>query len=293
MTATTPLALTTTFSPPPACTTDTWYIEYVTGEYYYTTSISNSREGWYLSQGPTDWSSCFPSGYEATTAFYYSPGVCPSGYSIADSTVLSIGSNSETRATCCPSSFTAQPGDGMVWYSTNRCYSDNTDTDHVWTFTQGGTITSKTMSGGLNAKAVFVRWQDTDFQTTATAATDSKATSTGSTARNAVSSSGPLATATTPITDQSGSSQGGSSRAWIAGPVIGVVVGCALIALAATWYNRRRWRQKGPMGAQLPVIPSTEPPHHMAELYEEPKVFEAPCTPHHPGPFELPTTQQR
>lgn len=103
MTATTPLALTTTFSPPPACTTDTWYVEYVTGVYYYTTSISNSREGWYLSQGPTDWSSCFPSGYEATTAFYYSPGVCPSGYSIADSTVLSIGSSSETRATCCPS----------------------------------------------------------------------------------------------------------------------------------------------------------------------------------------------
>lgn len=190
-------------------------------------------------------------------------------------------------------SFTAQPGDDMVWYSTNRCYSDNTDTNHVWTFTQGGTITSKTMSGGLNAKAVFVRWQYTDFQTTATTTTDSKATSTGSTARNAVSSSGPLATATTPSTGQSGSSQGGSSRAWIAGPVIGVVVGCVLIALAATWYNRRRWRQKGPTGAELPVKPSTEPPHDMAELYQEPKVFEAPCKPAYSGPFELSTTQHR
>jgi hypothetical protein len=103
MTATTPLALTTTFSPQPECTTDTWYIEYVTGEYYYTTSIPNSLEGWYLSQGPTDWRSCFPSGYEAKTDFYYSPGVCPSGYSIASSSVLSIGVSSETRATCCPS----------------------------------------------------------------------------------------------------------------------------------------------------------------------------------------------
>ncbi|KAJ5480244.1 hypothetical protein N7530_005753 [Penicillium desertorum] len=290
MTATTPLALTTTFSPPPACTTDTWYIEYVKGVYYYTTSISNSLEGWFLSQGPTDWSSCFPSGYEATTAFYYSPGVCPSGYSIADSTVISIGISSETRATCCPSSFTAQHGDGMVWYSTNRCYSDNTDTNHVWTYTQGGTITSQTMSGGLNAKAVFVRWQETDFQTTAT--TDSKATSTGSTARNAISSSGPLATATTATTDQrGGSSQGGSSRAWIAGPVIGVVVGCALIALAATWYNRRRWRQKGSMGAEPSSKPPTDPPHDMAELYQDPKVFEAPCNHPYPGPFELPTTQ--
>lgn len=103
MTATTPLALTTTFTPPPACSTDTWYIEYVKGTYYYTTSISNSLEGWYLSQGPTDWSSCFPSGYQATTDFYYSPGVCPSGYSIASSEILSIGISSETRATCCPS----------------------------------------------------------------------------------------------------------------------------------------------------------------------------------------------
>ena len=103
MTATAPLPLTTTFSPPSACTTDTWYIEYVKGTYYYTTSISNSLEGWYFSQGPTDWSSCFPSGYEATTDFYYSPGVCPSGYSIASSSVLSIGVSSETRATCCPS----------------------------------------------------------------------------------------------------------------------------------------------------------------------------------------------
>jgi hypothetical protein len=103
MTVTTPLALTTTFSPPPDCFTDTWYIEYVTGEYYYTTSISNSLEGWYLSQGPTNWRTCFPSGYEATTDFYYSPGVCPSGYSIAKSSVLSIGVSSETRATCCPS----------------------------------------------------------------------------------------------------------------------------------------------------------------------------------------------
>lgn len=31
MTATAPLALTTTFSPPPSCSTDTWYIEYVKG----------------------------------------------------------------------------------------------------------------------------------------------------------------------------------------------------------------------------------------------------------------------
>ncbi|KAJ5965626.1 hypothetical protein N7481_012340 [Penicillium waksmanii] len=288
MTATTPLALTTTFSPPPECTTDTWYIEYVTGEYYYTTSISNSLEGWYLSQGPTDWRSCFPSGYEAKTDFYYSPGVCPSGYSIASSSVLSIGVSSETRATCCPSSFTAQTDDGMVWYSTNRCFSGNTDTAHAWTFTKGGTISSKTTAGGLNAKAVFIRWQETDFQTPAT----TTATTTDSTATSTGSSLGPSATATTAAAaaDQSSdSSQGGSSKAWIAGPVIGAVVACALIALATTWYNRRRWHQKGSTGSYY----SPQRPHHMAELYQEPKVVEAPSGAIQPGPIELPAAHHR
>ncbi|KAJ5159783.1 uncharacterized protein N7482_006787 [Penicillium canariense] len=290
MSAAAPLALTTTFSPPPACTTDTWYIEYVEGTYYYTTSISNSLEGWYLSQGPTDWRSCFPSGYEATTAFYYSPGVCPSGYSIASSTIISIGTSSETRATCCPSSFTAQTDDGLVWYSTNRCFSANTDTDYVWTFTKEGTISSKTTAGGLNAKAVFVRWQESDFQTPATTTTDSTATSTGSTARYTDSSSGPSATATAAATDQNtDSAQGGSSRAWIAGPVVGIVVACALIAFAATWYNGRRRRQKSPMGAYT----SPGLPHNRAELYQEPRVFEAPSGAIYPGPFELSATKHR
>lgn len=103
MSATTPLALTTTFSPPAACTTETWWVEYLTGSYYFTTSVTGPLSGWFFSQGPTDWSSCFPSGYQATTDFYYSPGVCPSGYSIASATTISLGTNTETRAACCPS----------------------------------------------------------------------------------------------------------------------------------------------------------------------------------------------
>ncbi|KAJ5396840.1 hypothetical protein N7509_004953 [Penicillium cosmopolitanum] len=298
MTVTTPLALTTTFSPPPDCFTDTWYIEYVTGEYYYTTSISNSLEGWYLSQGPTNWRTCFPSGYEATTDFYYSPGVCPSGYSIAKSSVLSIGVSSETRATCCPSSFTAQADNFLVWYSTNRCFSADTKMDHVWTFTQGGTVTSMTTSGGLNAKAVFIRWQETDLQTpattTATTTTGSTDTTTDSTATSTGLSSGPSATAATATAaaaaDQSSnSSQGGSSRAWIAGPVIGAAVACALIALVATWYNRRRWQQKNSTRSYY----SPQGPHRMAELYQEPKLAEAPSEAIYPGPIELPATHHR
>lgn len=103
MTATAPaVALTTVFSPPAACTTDTWYIEYLSGTNYYDTAIDASDSGWWLSQGPTDWSSCFPSGYATNTNSYFSPGVCPSGYWIASQSVDSINGNVETRATCCP-----------------------------------------------------------------------------------------------------------------------------------------------------------------------------------------------
>lgn len=192
--------------------------------------------------------------------------------------------------------FTAQNNNDFVWYSTNRCFSANTDMNNVWTFTKEGTISSKTTSGGLNAKAVFVRWQETDFQTPTTTTADSTATSTGSIARNTGLSSGPSATASTAAatstaaTDQSSdSSQGGSSKAWIAGPVIGVVVACALIAFAAAWYNRRRRRQKS--STEVDYSPKSR--HHMPELLgDEPKVFEAPSGAIYParGPVELPGT---
>ncbi|KAJ5633081.1 hypothetical protein N7490_009420 [Penicillium lividum] len=90
MTATTPIPLTTTFSPPPSCTTDTWFLEYLSSTYLYNTVISATSAEWCLSQGPEDWSSCFPSGYSPSTDFYYSPGVCPSGYTIATQSVASL-----------------------------------------------------------------------------------------------------------------------------------------------------------------------------------------------------------
>lgn len=182
------------------------------------------------------------------------------------------------------SGFTAQTDDGLVWYSTNRCFSVNTDTNHVWTVTKGGTETSITTSGGLNAKAVFVRWQETDFHTPAMTTTDSGATSTRT-------SLGPSATGKTSATDQkSDSSQEGSSRAWIAGPVIGAVVACTLIVFAAMWYNRRRWRQKN-LNAADSAPPA--PGYDIAELDEGPRVFEAPSGKIYSGPFELSSTNNK
>ncbi|KAJ5284795.1 hypothetical protein N7524_000101 [Penicillium chrysogenum] len=234
MTATTPLPLTTSFSPPAACTTNTWYIEYLSGTNYYDTVIKASDSGWWLSQGPTDWSSCFPSGYATNTNSYFSPGVCPSGYWIADQSVDSINDNVETRATCCPEGYSAQTENGIVWYSANRCTSTNTDLNHLWTFTKAGTTSSMRTANGINAKAIFIRWQpsDTARQT---------ATSTGVSLTASAAPSSMLSPTATSLSNTE--TDGKSSKAWIAGPVVGAVVAFAFITIAAIWYTRKRKQQ--------------------------------------------------
>ena len=102
MTSTGPLPLTTTFTPPPACTTNTWFIEYVSGTNYYTEIITGTDTSWWLSLGPTETGTCYPSGYQASTETYFSPGICPEGYWTAAQTVVTTDGDTETRGTCCP-----------------------------------------------------------------------------------------------------------------------------------------------------------------------------------------------
>jgi hypothetical protein len=85
------IPLTTTFTPSPSCLSD-----------YYT--FSNGE----FSLGPPQTSDCLPSGWQPTSQ-YFSPGLCPSGYLIACSTVVSIDALTETQATCCPTSYICAP----------------------------------------------------------------------------------------------------------------------------------------------------------------------------------------
>jgi hypothetical protein len=87
----TSIPLTTTFTPSPSCLSD-----------YYTFSSGE------LSLGPPQTSDCLPSGWKPTSQ-YFSPGLCPSGYTIACSTVVSIDTLTETQATCCPTSYICAP----------------------------------------------------------------------------------------------------------------------------------------------------------------------------------------
>ena len=166
----------------------------------------------------------------------------------------------------------------------------------MWTYNHGQSIANITTAGGINAKAVFIRWQATDFQTTTT--TVPSVISTGSVMRHIASISRPSATATSAVSVvDTSSSQSEPSRAWIAGPTIGAVIACAVIALVATWYNRRRWRQKDLVPMEYTSQPSQElayqPSDFMAELGQEPQVYEVPSEPIYSGPFELPAPKDR
>ncbi|KAJ5715229.1 uncharacterized protein N7483_012410 [Penicillium malachiteum] len=236
MTSTRPIALTTTFTPPPACTTNTWFIEYVSGTNYYTEIITGSDTSWWLSLGPTETGTCYPSGYQASTETYFSPGICPEGYWTAAQTVVTDDGDSETRGTCCPNNYVAQTETNLAWYTHNACTSYNPNPSQKWTFTKAETISSTTRADGINAQGISIRWKATDFPDKTTTS-DISTVSTTSVVFTAP-------TATNEVTQTTGSGKGLST-----GAKAGIVVGAAtcvlsLIAVAILLCIRRRQNQR-------------------------------------------------
>lgn len=60
---------------------------------------ANNDNQWFQYGQPTSTGACFPNSFEPFEGYYYSPGVCPSGYTPACS--AGVGT-STTQATCCP-----------------------------------------------------------------------------------------------------------------------------------------------------------------------------------------------
>jgi hypothetical protein len=82
-------ALTTTFTPSAGCLSEIYLDVLRAG-------------GPYATLGPSETSDCFPVGWRPDITARFSPGVCPSGYTVACSTAETIEYLSETTATCCP-----------------------------------------------------------------------------------------------------------------------------------------------------------------------------------------------
>jgi hypothetical protein len=86
--------LTTTFTPPPACRSPLFSVHSLSGSSFFIAGPADPT-------GP-----CFPSGYAGLISQYFSPGVCPVGYTTACQSLVSVGAATETVATCCPTAYT-------------------------------------------------------------------------------------------------------------------------------------------------------------------------------------------
>ncbi|KAE9377936.1 hypothetical protein N431DRAFT_461505 [Stipitochalara longipes BDJ] len=144
-------ALTTTFTPAPSCTTDLYTV--TSGTYY---SIG----------GPSaSISQCFPSGWQSLSQ-YFSPGVCPQGYTQACSDLSGSDVVTETRATCCPLNYncytladTNFPGQACV--SIFDAVETTVAIDAVALTTE--TVTLHPSTEAVNAFGVSIRYKAADF----------------------------------------------------------------------------------------------------------------------------------
>ncbi|KAG5774798.1 hypothetical protein H9Q73_011522 [Fusarium xylarioides] len=224
-------ALTTTFIPDKSC------FQYY--KYRYTGDELTCLEGGtgapsactYMQLGPSGSDeNCFPSSLELGSTFYYSPGVCPSGYEVACSSTI----GGETRATCCPS---CQTESGWPWYSTDLCTIAIPRTVEVIVSESvvGGDWKRTTVSGAAaNAIGIPIRWHSSDFASTTTGArTSAKGSATETTSSSTSESS-----------NDSSSDNGGLST----GAKAGIGVGVGVVALAGVaalaWFVLRARRAK-------------------------------------------------
>ncbi|KAJ5606026.1 hypothetical protein N7510_008807 [Penicillium lagena] len=222
-TATPPLPLTTTFTPPRGCLHDLW--------------AAMSGGSTWMNLGPINTAECLPSGW--APASYFSPGVCPSGYAIASKSTAGSGTATQTIATCCPvvsgSTYSLRTTSAQVpALQTNEVCEwtlpsyIQTTYNYTWTDGRGSTSSALGTMGGngiFNAYGIEIRWQSTD---------------TGSVPASATVTTTPTSTDTPYSVTNEGLSTGAK-----AGIGVGVAVGVILvIALTFGFFLfRRRQRQ--------------------------------------------------
>ncbi|RYP48669.1 hypothetical protein DL768_005513 [Monosporascus sp. mg162] len=162
-------ALTTTFTPPAACATST-------GLYL----VDCGEDCSYHAKGPLETTACYPSEYDPhISSGYYSPGICPSGYTEACSRAENVGTVTEWAYTCCPSVesnlYSCLPTAYLEWDLTLGCQitmSSGSFTLFDITATElNGQMSVQSSTVGndfrINAHAIEVRRQSTDASLTA------------------------------------------------------------------------------------------------------------------------------
>ncbi|KAK6854067.1 hypothetical protein PG995_010879 [Apiospora arundinis] len=236
--------LTTAFTP------SSGYLQTIWGQVFTEHHGSNSATHKYHSLGRSATSDCYPLGFQLQPDAFYSPGICPSGWVIACSSLDAINTLTETRATCCPRGYSCitPPGTEVTW-STLSCTSiaissidvivPNVDNQQEKTTTLAGVE--------IQAGAINTRWQKSDFLPAATTTGSILPTETGG---------GKAEGSSTP--DSGASSLSTAARAGI-GTGIGVGALLVLGSVAFAMYRRRKQKKLEEAAAEKKMPGHMEP----------------------------------
>ncbi|KAI1130796.1 hypothetical protein F5Y10DRAFT_103024 [Nemania abortiva] len=273
--------LTTPFVPAPNCES------FVSGLIHTQTLTTNgsttTSEYKYHTLGLNNTSLCYPPYYHVGSTFYYSPAMCPSGWYVACGS-FGIGSLTETRATCCPSGYSCMdpPPETATW-STLSCISYAQSEIFVTVPDDAYQVWSRVvkLQPIINAGAINVRWQPTDFITTTPPSTSVPSSSSTLPSTSSAPTKPPTASNTSPQPDQ-----GMSASTRVA---IGVGVGIGSLALIVAgiicflFIRRSKRRKASKTSSDAPNASSDVGPDLM-----KPKSPTEVWTPHQP---ELQTSE--
>ncbi|GKU08329.1 hypothetical protein FLAG1_08864 [Fusarium langsethiae] len=150
LTQTSPIPLTTVFTPKDGCTAQTAYSS---------AEWSNNQMAYFLDKDGLI-SSCYPSGYKSLqrdSNLWYSPGVCPHEYNYAATTISSYtDAPATTFAICCPSGISTVYGTEPVCFQVLT-----TGVQGAISFENSHINTEPTTTA--YAAAISVAWQESDL----------------------------------------------------------------------------------------------------------------------------------
>ncbi|KAH7135801.1 hypothetical protein B0J11DRAFT_565083 [Dendryphion nanum] len=277
--------LTTTYKPAPGCLTSAYGSIWTDG---------STTHKWHSLGLPTT-SQCYPPKFSGIAEAYYSPGICPSGWTSACGSTEEVESMTETRAVCCPSGYlcVTTSFDQVVPRRSLSCsrFEVSMYPFHVPQRYESSTVYQQTSLQGvlIFANPIRIRWRENDFAsaTTSTASSSHSSTPSSSKPRSPDGFSTPTSTPNPGSATEPFRSEPKLSRGATAGIGVGVAFGIlALLILLFLIVKSRRKRKNADIILEMEGETGNLK-SHCAEIDTETPVCEADINKHYHATGEL------